>query len=242
MAQNIYDTAEFFQGYSRLGRSVRGLDGAPEWPAIRAMLPPLAGLRIVDLGRGFGWFARWASSGGALHVLGLDISENMLARARTDTADRRVAYARADLETLELPAGAFDLAYSSLAFHYIADFPRLARMVFQALVPGGQLVFTIEHPIYMASHHPGWRVLQDGQKIWPVDHYAVEGVRRTDWLAKGVVKYHRTLGTTLNTLIEAGFAVRKVLEWHPTEAEIAAQPALAEEMDRPMMVVIAPGR
>jgi hypothetical protein len=37
LAQNIYDLSEFFDGYSRLPRSVRGLDGAPEWvPILRA--------------------------------------------------------------------------------------------------------------------------------------------------------------------------------------------------------------
>src|SRR5437763_5916814 len=114
LAQNIYDTPEFFEGYSRLNRSVHGLDGAPEWPAIRALLPDLSGRRIVDLGCGFGWFARWARTQGAAHVLGVDLSEKMLSRARAEIADPAVQYVKADLESLELPEGAFDLAYSSL--------------------------------------------------------------------------------------------------------------------------------
>jgi len=239
MPQNIYDQPEFFAGYSRLARSQKGLDGAPEWPAIRAVLPPLAGRRIVDLGCGFGWFARWAMAQGASSVLGLDLSENMLARASAETMDPSVQYAIADLETLELPQAAFDLAYSSLAFHYVADFGRLARTVHRALVPGAHFVFTIEHPIYMAPRTPGWLVAEDGRRTWPVDQYAVEGERRTDWLAKDVLKYHRTLGTTLNTLIDSGFAIRHVGEWSPTAEQVAALPALEEEIDRPMMVVIA---
>ncbi|MBS0643934.1 MAG: class I SAM-dependent methyltransferase [Proteobacteria bacterium] len=242
MAQNIYDTPAFFAGYSRLNRSVHGLDGAPEWPAIRAMLPDIQGRRVVDLGCGFGWFARWARSEGAAQVLGLDLSENMLARAKADTDDPAIRYAIADLETLELPDGAFDLAYSSLTFHYIVDFDRLTRMVFKSLAQGTWFVFTIEHPIYMASTQPGWLTRDDGQKIWPVDHYAVEGARTTDWLAPGVVKQHRTLGTTLNTLIKAGFAIRHVEEWHPTQAQIEQSPALAEEMERPMMLLVAAQR
>ena len=55
MAQNVYDDPAFFAGYSQLDRQVRGLDGAPEWPAIRAMLPDMSGKRVVDLGCGFGW-------------------------------------------------------------------------------------------------------------------------------------------------------------------------------------------
>lgn len=62
MSQNIYDDPHFFAGYATLDRSVKGLDGAPEWPALQQMLPPLAGLRVVDLGCGYGWFCRWRSS------------------------------------------------------------------------------------------------------------------------------------------------------------------------------------
>jgi SAM-dependent methyltransferase len=242
LAQNIYDTPEFFEGYSRLNRSVHGLDGAPEWPAIRAMLPGLHGRRIVDLGCGFGWFARWARMQGALQVLALDLSENMLARAKAETADPAVQYVRADLESLELPTAAFDLAYSSLAFHYIEDFGRLVRTIFDALLPGGHLVFTIEHPIYMAPMHPDWLLREDGRKTWPVDSYAIEGARVTDWLAKGVVKQHRTVGTTLNTLIRTGFTIRHVQEWRPAPEDIASQPALAEELERPMMLLVAAQR
>ncbi|MGO8056219.1 SAM-dependent methyltransferase, partial [Rhizobium leguminosarum] len=50
MAQNIYDRPELFAGYSGMRRSVHGLDGASKWPAVRALLPDLAGKRVVDLG------------------------------------------------------------------------------------------------------------------------------------------------------------------------------------------------
>ena len=218
---------------------MRGLDGAPEWPAIRTLLPDLSGKRMVDLGCGFGWFARWAVAQGAASVLGVDLSENMLARARTETADPRVQYLRADLESLELPHEAFDVAYSSLALHYVEDFARLVGVVSCALVSRAHFVFSIEHPIYTASMKAGWMATDDGGRTWPVDHYAVEGPRVTDWLAKGVRKQHRTLGTTLNTLIDAGFAIRRVEEWSPSSEQVAAQPSLADELDRPMMALVA---
>ena len=80
MTQNIYDNDDFFAGYSKLGRSVEGLDGAAEWPALRALLPDRAGARVLDLGCGFGWFCRWARGAGAAEVCGLDVSEKMLER------------------------------------------------------------------------------------------------------------------------------------------------------------------
>lgn len=242
MAQNIYDNPSFFAGYNQLPRQVQGLDGAPEWPAIRAMLPSLTGKRAVDLGCGFGWASRWMREQGAASVLGLDVSENMIGRAKRDTADPAVEYRIADLDTLELPTAAFDLAYSALTFHYIRDFDRLARMIHQALIPGGDFVFTIEHPIFMAATHAHWITGEDGCKIWPVNGYSVEGERRTDWFAKGVLKYHRTLSTTLNTLINAGFEIAQVEEFAPTSAQIAELPELANEMERPMMLLVSAKR
>src|SRR3954451_9502960 len=135
MAQNVYDDADFFTAYSQLPRSQHGLDGAPEWPGRRGMLPPLAGLRVVDLGCGFGWFCRWAASQGAASVLGLDLSQRMLERAARETTDPTVTYRRADLDAVDLGAGRFDLAYSSLALHYLPDVYRVLAGVRRALAP-----------------------------------------------------------------------------------------------------------
>ncbi len=242
MAQNIYDNDQFFDGYSQLPRSQHGLAGAPEWPTLRAQLPDMAGQRVLDLGCGYGWFSRWAVEHGAVSVLGLDVSEKMLARAAAINADPRIDYQRGDLEGIDLPAGRFTLAYSSLALHYISDLAGLLRSVHQALLPGGRLVFSIEHPIYMASLHPDWIVAADGRKSWPVDHYQVEGQRTTHWLSDGVIKQHRTLGTLVNLLIDSGFNLDRLIEWGPSAQDLTERPALADEVHRPMMLIVAASR
>ena len=111
MTQNIYDNEEFFAGYSRLRRSVEGLDGAPEWPTLRALLPDLRGRSVLALGCGFGWFCRWARQQGAAQIFGIDVSEKMLAKARGTTPDPAITYTRADMEQLDLPAKVFDLPF-----------------------------------------------------------------------------------------------------------------------------------
>ena len=112
-------------------------------------------------------------------------------------------------------------------------------MIHVALSAGGDLVFTIEHPIFMAAAHPHWIEDEDGRKTWPVNGYSNEGERRTDWFAKGVLKHHRTLATTINTLINAGFTLRRVEEFAPSPEQIAAMPELAEELERPMMLMVS---
>src|SRR3984893_11062302 len=154
MTQNIYDNEEFFAGYSRLRRSIEGLGGAPEWPALQALLPALRGRAVLDLGCGFGWFCRWARQQGAAHVLGIDVSEKMLARARTTADDPAITYTRADMEQLELPADSFDLVYSSLALHYLENLSGLISQAYRSLVPGGALVFSVEGPIFTAPAEP----------------------------------------------------------------------------------------
>lgn len=239
MAQNIYDDPEFFSGYSRLPRQVRGLDGAPEWPTVRALLPDLSGKRVVDLGCGFGWASRWMREQGAASVLGLDLSENMIDRARADNSGDGIEYRIANLEAVELPAASFDLAYSSLTFHYVEDFSRLVEALHGALVPGGSLIFTVEHPVFTAPSDPRWITAEGGGSTWPVNGYSLEGERTTDWFVPGVVKYHRTIGTTLNALVEAGFAISAVVEFAPSVEQVRANPTLAAEVERPMILIVS---
>ncbi len=94
----------------------------------------------------------------------------------------------------------------------------------------------------MAPQHPEWLIDPHGRKVWPVDGYQQEGVRVTNWLANGVIKQHRTMGTLLNYLIRAGFTIAHVEEWGPTDEQIVARPELAEERERPMMLLVSARR
>ncbi len=241
MSENIYDDREFFAAYEQLGRSVHGLAGAPEWSSVRALLPDLVGAHVVDLGSGFGAFARWAAAAGATNVLALDSSVRMLERAQAITDDPAVTYQLIDLNELDLPQSTFDLAYSALVVHYLADLDRFARAVHDALRPGGRLVLTTEHPVFMASTRSDF-VDVAGVRAWPVDHYADDGERRTNWLVPGVRKWFRSTGATVNTLIDAGFVIRRLVEWTPTAEQVATTPGLAQERDRPAFLLIAADR
>jgi SAM-dependent methyltransferase len=242
MTQNIYDNESFFAEYSRLARSAKGLDGAPEWPALRAMLPDLHGCRILDLGCGFRWFCRWARQHGAAEVCGIDVSKKMLARARATSTSTAIIYNQADLERLELPPESYDLVYSSLAFHYLENLGPLMAQIHRSLIPGGRLVFSVEHPMYTAPSDPKWLVNEGGRRTWPVDNYLNEGPRSTSWLSKRVIKQHRTVATYLNMLLGLEFALRHIEEWGPTDDQIASEPSLGDEHERPPFLLVAATR
>jgi SAM-dependent methyltransferase len=218
---------------------------------LQAMLPPLAGKRVLDLGCGYGWFCRWAQGQGAARVVGMDVSHRMLERARelgagdTETSGlATIEYLQGDLERLDLePMGAndaaFDIAYSALALHYVVDLAGLFRAIRGALTPGSPFVFSCEHPMVTAPQPQGWITRDEGRKAWPVDSYLDEGSRTTDWLAPGVVKQHRTLASYLNLLMAAGFTLERIEEWGPSDADLAVHPDWAGERERPPFLLVA---
>jgi len=240
MKQNKYDDPQFFAGYSQMPRSIGGLAEAGEWPAFRAMLPGLAGMRVLDLGCGFGWHCRFAREQGAQSVVGVDISEKMLARAREMTDDPAIEYRLSAIEDIDFPAGAFDIVISSLAFHYVERFDLVCRKVHRCLAAGGAFVFSVEHPMFTAREAQDWHLGPDGERLhWPVDCYQDEGLRRTRWVAENVVKYHRTVATYVNTLLDSGFRLTKLVEPEPSPELLAERADMKDERRRPIFMLIA---
>ena len=233
MKENKYDQDAFFQKYAQMGRSREGLSGAGEWKSLEKILPSFSGRRVLDLGCGYGWHCRYAAEHGAARVLGTDISEKMLSIAREKTDAPVISYERAAMEDLSFAPGNFDVVLSSLALHYVADYHELVRRARDWLAPGGDFVFSVEHPVFTAHGAQDWVYGAAGEILhFPVDNYAFEGAREAVFLGETVTKYHRTLTTYLETLLAAGFALRHVVEPTPP-------PDMPDEMRRPMMLLVA---
>lgn len=238
--QNKYDEPQFFANYSDMPRSVDGLDEAGEWHAFRALLPDLLDKRLLDLGCGFGWHCRYVRKKQARSVVGVDLSEKMLARARESTDDQGIEYRRSAIEDIDLPADDFDIVISSLALHYVERFDLVCQKVYRCLTAGGAFVLSVEHPIFTARAAQDWHYGPDGERLhWPVDSYQQEGVRHARWMADDVVKYHRTIATYVNTLIASGFRVTKLLEPEPSSEMLLERPDWKDERRRPVFLLIA---
>src|SRR5437867_13363395 len=82
--QNIYDDPGFFAGYSTLERFGAGWERAAELVDLLALLPDVDGRRVLDLGCGPGQLAHHLATRGAAEVLGVDLSQPMLALARAE--------------------------------------------------------------------------------------------------------------------------------------------------------------
>jgi SAM-dependent methyltransferase len=238
--QNIYDDSRFFAGYSQLDRFQSGWGRAMEHASFVELLGDVVGRRVLDLGCGAGQLAYYLADAGAAQVLGIDASERMLDVARARWAHPRVSYRRESMEEADFSPGACDLVVSSLALHYVRDYAGLVGRVARWLTPGGLLVFSTEHPIYTARGSADGRAIgPDGIRVaWTLDHYAEEGLREHRWFVPGVRRHHRTLSTLLNGLIDAGLAVERVAESAPSDAWLRDRPQDADELRRPMFLLV----
>lgn len=237
---DIYDDESFFKAYSEMNRSKGGLNAAGEWHQLRKMLPDFHGKRVLDLGCGYGWHCRYAADHGATEVIGIDASTKMIQQAKSMTDQPQIHYQVMDMMAIGQLPGHFDVVISSLAIHYVADYDVLVKLIHDKLTSAGKLIMSVEHPIFTAEGHEEWILDDNGQpQYWPVDHYFDESKRITDFLGHPVQKYHRTLTTYLNTLLNNGFNLDQIIEPTPTNQMLAESQEMRNELRRPMMLLIS---
>lgn len=238
MSENKYDEEGFFAKYAQMTRSQQGLRGAGEWWLLKQMMPDFQGQRVLDLGCGYGWHCQYAMEQGAAYVMGVDCAKRMLDIARVQHSDPHIEYVHAAIENLHLPENSFDIVISSLAMHYVANYKQMMTKIHGWLRTGGTLVMSFEHPLFTANGSD-WIYDDAGHKLhFPLDHYFQEGKREAFFLAERITKYHRTLTTYLNTLLQLGFVLDQIIEPYPNE-EMLEWEGMKDELRRPMMLMIA---
>jgi len=243
-AQNIYDDDVFFNKYLGYPRSTDDISGMHEWDSYAQFFPKsMKGFKVVDLGCGTARFSRYAVNNGAEYVLALDISKNMINKAKSLTNEnesKHIEYKLEDLTNLTLEKKTFNLVFSCFTFHYLSDIDRPFKQIYDSLVSGGSFIFMVEHPIYTASiKQPSFIKVDQDNIAWPVANYQNEGQRITNWVTEGVLKYHRKIETYINLCIKLGFQINGISEWGPTKQQLIDLPHLINEDQRPEILTIS---
>lgn len=112
--------------------------------AVLHRLPVKAHSRVLDIGCGTGTLLALlrAQVRLPLTLVGIDVSEDMLAEARKRLAGLRIEYQLADAAILPFPSSSFDAIVSVLAFHHMSNavkVPAIQEMA-RVLKDGGRLV------------------------------------------------------------------------------------------------------
>ena len=212
------------------------VDSAPynalyERPAMLALLPPLEGLRILDAGCGSGWYAeRLIERGARLDAIDASAAMVDFARARLEknglleTAKLQVA----DLsDRLPFDDDVFDGIVSPLVLHYMRDWRPALREMRRALKGGGWL--------QLSTHHPA----ADAERFQTSDYFQTEHiVDEWDWVGK-VEFFRRSLTEIVDSIVESGFVIDRVVEPVPTKEFKAEKPdSWKRLMNQPEFLIV----
>jgi len=213
-------------GADRVGDFDDEGDGSRRWlltPTLFALLGDPAGKRILDAGCGQGYLSRLLARRGA-QVTGAEPAAPWYAAAvtREEADPLGIAYLQADLSTLcaahPQMSGAFDAVVANMVLMDIADYEAAICSCAAALRPGGVFVCTLLHPCFEES---GAAWLRKG------------GIETREYLqpytrAQGIgYLFHRPLSAYINTLLDAGFTLQRMVE-----PQLSAEGAAAFGNDR----------
>ena len=109
--------------------------------ALAKMIRPKRGMKVVDLGCGTGELTAWLHAElGASETLGIDTSEEMLARAPEQVDGLR--FAPGDIHAFE-PGGAYDLIFANAALQWVPEPEAVLTRLIEGLPKGGQLAVQV---------------------------------------------------------------------------------------------------
>lgn len=199
-------------------------------PPTLDLLEPVRDLKILDLGCGEGYCARLLKERGAGEILGIDLSEEMISRAKQTEAreNRGIDYRTGnatELKTIE--DHTFDRVIAVFLFNYIKtdEVVLVMNEVYRILKPGGRFVFSVPHPMLAFTrkkeapfyfdpgsfgYFSGRNQMFEG-KIWRRDGKALE-----------VRSIHKTLEDYFSALSSAGFNTMPRLKELKVTAEMIA--------------------
>ncbi|CAN7713209.1 class I SAM-dependent methyltransferase [Variovorax sp. LjRoot290] len=224
----------------------RGVDvfrDALNSPAFFSMLPPVSGLRGLDVGCGEGSNTRNLARLGA-RMSAVDIAPTFIRHARefekAELLD--IDYRVADAMALPFDSGSFDFVTAFMSFMDMPDPVRALQEASRVLRPGGFLQFSILHPCFVPPYRKVLRNRNGRARAIEIGGYFESTDGRVDnWWFSTLTEqerstvhpfstpiFHLTLSQWFDAIIGAGLVVDRLGE--PTAgADVAHAAAVLDE-------------
>ncbi|MGE4080518.1 MAG: class I SAM-dependent methyltransferase [Reyranella sp.] len=118
-----------------------GRHATPGWgDAMREIVDPV-GKRVADVGCGGGIYSLGWHELGAISVVGVDFSEQMVAAAREQSAGLSdISFHRGEATATGLPAHSADIVFERALIHHLPSYDACFAEARRVLVPGGTLI------------------------------------------------------------------------------------------------------
>ncbi len=180
--------------------------------------------RVLDIATGPGYIAE-AFAGAAREVVGVDLTDAMLAIAKERTNQRgisNVSFRAADAQNLPFENGVFDVVVCRLALHHLQKPLQVLREMARVCLAGGRVlaedIYASEHP-ERSAYQDRWEILRDPSHVrtLPISELLqlfrdagleMDGVTTTDDLTPEVERWMATTRVTPERSTE----IRRLLE------------------------------
>lgn len=226
MADKKKSYSEFAQQWAQKVRTGENVTHTYlEKPAMYATLPDLKGKTVLCVGCGTGEECQEIKSRGALRVVGIDNAEGLIEIAKQSYPD--VEFQVMDMESLDFPKASFDLMYSSLALHYVESWTPVLKRVRAALKPGGEVLFSIHHPLRSAmeqkkegdtfSYLLGFSRTGNDKGEALGDYLTSREIEDTLFNQLKVTYYHKPMAQMIKAINASGFLLQDIIEPQPLE-------------------------
>jgi ubiquinone/menaquinone biosynthesis C-methylase UbiE len=225
-------------------------------PALKRMVGNVEGQRMLEIGCGEGWLARFFAKAGA-EVTAVDLSDALI-KAAEEEEERRplgVRYFAADGANLDmLEPESFDIAYCHMALEDMPDYEGAIVEVSRVLKTEGRFIVVMEHPCFSVISHrgkmiSGWqtRLREDGSNDY--FYYRIQDYFRRhgysyEWKHNRLTScfvtegFHRTLSDYVNALTKHGLVITGLDEPQPLKMGVRLHPPMRKHYRVPQSLVI----
>ncbi len=193
-------------------------------PALIKLLPNLQGKSLLDVGCGNGILIPHLLEAGAESVVGIDIIPELLEIARKRLPETVKLYQKDVTKPFQLAEAPFDGAVSNFVLNEVENLKGSLQNIYDQLHLGAFFIMGVTHPTFLLGKHiiHGEKTLHDyksyfaGQRI--TDKYFDKG-QSIDFET-----YTFPVSAYVNTAIEVGFQIEKMIEPETTSQVIEANP------------------
>ncbi|MFW9929725.1 MAG: class I SAM-dependent methyltransferase [Candidatus Thorarchaeota archaeon] len=245
------ENAENWTKLSRLGYDkCRDLINSP---AFFNMLPPISGLKGLDIGCGEGFNTRIAAKKGAF-MYGIDISKVFISHAlETETKEPLgINYQVADASRLPFTNNEFDFTMATMSMMDMPGTEKALSEINRVLKSNGFFQFSITHPCFSNPENE-WIRDETGEKKGYVvkNYFQIEKGELSEWIFGAAPKeltkemkkfriplFRRILSDWLNLLIESGFVLERFCEPHIDEELLKKYPEEYDSFIIPFFLII----
>ena len=147
------------------------------------------------------------------------------------------------------PEQQYDFIYSSLTFHYVADWSQLFTKLREALKLSGELLFSVQHPVKWGSATTRSKAANKfilgyekqkttaGFTVWG-DYLTAREIHDTLFGKIPITHYHKPISEMINIFIRSGFEIVQMVEPLPSLESKQSHPDFYETYSKIPLFVL----